>query len=39
MLTGKPIGKRPLGRPNRRREDSIRIDPEEIGMNTRNNNY
>ena len=26
MLTGKPIGKRPLGRPLRRWEDKIRID-------------
>ena len=26
ILTGKPTGKRPLGRPRRRWEDSIRID-------------
>ena len=32
MLTGKPIGKRPLGRPMPRWEDSIK----EIGINTRN---
>ena len=25
ILTGKPIGKRPLGRPRRRWEDSIRM--------------
>ena len=34
MLTDKPIGKRFLGR--RRGEDNIRIDLEEIGINTRN---
>jgi hypothetical protein len=33
MLTGKPSGKRPLGRPKRRWEDSIRMDLEEIGIN------
>ena len=33
MLTGKPIGKRPLGRPRRRWEDNIRMDLEEIGIN------
>jgi hypothetical protein len=26
ILTGKPTGKRPLGRPKRRWEDNIRID-------------
>ena len=36
ILTGKPTGKRPLGRPRRRWEDSIRMDLEEIGINTRN---
>ena len=36
MLTGKPTGKRPLGRPRRRWEDNIRMDLKEIGMNTRN---
>ena len=35
-LTGKPIGKRPLGRPRRRREDSIKMDLEEIGINAGN---
>ena len=28
MLTGKPTGKRPLGRPRRRWEDNIRMDLE-----------
>ena len=36
MLTGKTTGKRPLGRPRRRREDNIRIDLEEIGINAGN---
>ena len=36
ILTGKPTGKRPLGRPWRRWEDNIRMDLEEIGINTRN---
>ena len=31
-----PTGKRPLGRPRRRWEDNIRMDREEIGVNTRN---
>ena len=31
ILTGKPTGKRPLGRPRRKWEDSIRMDLEEIG--------
>ena len=30
ILTGKPTGKRPLGRPRRRWEDNIR---EELGIN------
>ena len=30
ILTGKPTGKRPLGRPRRRWEDNIRMDLEEI---------
>ena len=33
VLTGKPTGKRPLGRPRRRWEDNIRMDLEEIGIN------
>ena len=36
ILTGKPTGKRPLGRPRRRWEDSIRMTLEEIGINARN---
>ena len=36
MLTGKPTGKRPLGRPRRRWEDNIRMDHEEIGINAGN---
>ena len=36
ILTGKPRGKSLLGRPRRRREDNIRMDLKEIGINTRN---
>ena len=36
ILTSKPTGNRPLGRPRRRWEDNIRIVLEEIGMNARN---
>ena len=36
ILTGKPPGKIPLGRPRRRWEDKIRIDLKVIGINTRN---
>jgi hypothetical protein len=36
ILKGTPAGKRPLGRPRRRREDNIRKDLKEIGINTRN---
>ena len=36
ILTGKPKGKRPLGRPRRRWEDNIRMDLEEIGINAGN---
>ena len=36
ILTGKPTGKRPLRRPRRRWEDTIRMDLEEIGINTGN---
>ena len=32
MLTGKPTGKTPLGRPRHRWEDNIRMDLEEIGQ-------
>ena len=33
IVTGKPTGKRPLGRPRRRREKNIRMGLEEIGNN------
>ena len=36
ILTGKPTGKRPLGRPWHRWEDNIRMDLEEIGTNAGN---
>ena len=36
LLTGKPTGKRPLGRPRRRWEDNIRMNLEEIGINAGN---
>ena len=36
ILTGKPSGKRPLGRLRRRWEDNIRMDFEEIGINAGN---
>ena len=36
ILTGKPTGNRPSGRPRRRWENNIRMDLEEIGINTRN---
>ena len=36
ILTGKPTGKRPLGRPRRRRVDNIRMDLEEICINAGN---
>jgi len=28
---GKPEGKRPLRRPRRRRQDNIKMDPQEVG--------
>jgi hypothetical protein len=31
VSVGKPEGKRPLGRPRRRWEDGIKMDPREIG--------
>ena len=31
ILTGKPIGKSPFGRPRRRWEDNVNIDPKGIG--------
>ena len=36
IVTGKPTGKRPLGRPRRRWENDIRMDLEEIGINAGN---
>ena len=36
IFIGKPTGKKRLGRPRRRREDNIRMDLEEIGMNSGN---
>ena len=36
ILTGKPTGKRPLGRPRRRWEDNIRMYLKETGINTGN---
>ena len=36
IVTGKPSGKRPLGRPRRTWEGNSRIDIKEIGINTRN---
>ena len=36
ILTGKPTGKRPLGRTRRIREDNIRMDLEEKGINAGN---
>ena len=36
ILTGKPTGKRPLGRLRRRWEDNIRMDLEELGINAGN---
>ena len=31
VLVGKPEGKRPLGKPRRRREDNIKMDLQEVG--------
>ena len=36
ILTGKPTGRRPLGRPKRRWEDNIRMDLEEMYINAAN---
>ena len=36
ILTGKPTGKRPFGRPRRRWEDNIRMDLEKMGINAGN---
>jgi hypothetical protein len=32
ILVGRPEGRRPLGRPRRRWEDNIKMDPREIGF-------
>ena len=34
-FSGKPEGKRPLGRPRRRREDNIKMDLREFGCDPR----
>ena len=34
ILTGKPTGKRPLGRPRPRCEDNIRMELKEIDIDT-----
>ena len=31
VLVGKPEGKRPMGRPRRRKEDNIKMDLQEMG--------
>jgi hypothetical protein len=36
ILTGKPTGKRPLGRPRNRWEGNIGMDLKETGVNMRN---
>ena len=36
ILTGKPTGKRPVGRPRHRWGDTIRMNLEEIGVNAGN---
>ena len=36
ILTCKPTGKRPLGKPRYRWEDNIRMDLKEIGVSMRN---
>ena len=36
MLTAKPTGNIPIGRPRGRREDVVRIYGKEIGFNARN---
>ena len=36
ILTGKPTGKRPLGRPRRRCEENIRMNFKEVGISTGN---
>ena len=36
ILTGKPAGKRPLGRPKCKWEDNIRMNLKEVGVSSRN---
>jgi hypothetical protein len=36
VLAGKPEGKRPLGRPRRRREDNIKLDLREVRIDGAN---
>jgi hypothetical protein len=36
VLVGRPEGKRPLGRPRRRWEDNIKLDPRETGIDEAN---
>ena len=36
IVSGKPVGKRPLGRPRRRWEDNMRMELKEMNINTRN---
>ena len=36
ILTGKPTGKRPLGRPRRKWENNIIMDLDDIGINAGN---
>jgi hypothetical protein len=36
VLVGRPEGKRPLGRPRRRREDNIKMDLREINIDGAN---
>jgi hypothetical protein len=36
ILTGKPTGNRPLGRPRHAWEDNVRMYLKEIGISTRN---
>jgi hypothetical protein len=36
VLVGRPEGKRPLGRPRRRRDDNIKLDLREIGIDEAN---
>ena len=35
ILTRKPTGKRPLGRPRRRWKDNVRMDLKEVGIDTK----